>query len=71
MRGDQSLFKSRFEVEGSWRAVMPFLDGRSEPLRREVAGNYAGGSWGPEAARAMLAASGRAWHDPVEGKTRP
>jgi len=64
MRGDQSLFKSRFEVEGSWRAVMPFLDGRSEPLRRDLAANYACGSWGPEAARRMLAESGRTWHDP-------
>jgi glucose-6-phosphate 1-dehydrogenase len=71
MRGDQSLFKSRFEVEGSWRAVMPFLDARSEPLRRGIAGNYRCGSWGPEAAHVLLASSGRVWHDPAEAKAKP
>ncbi|MEM7228545.1 MAG: glucose-6-phosphate dehydrogenase [Planctomycetota bacterium] len=63
MRGNQTLFKHRYEVEGAWRAVMPFLGPESECLRREMRGNYAPGSWGPASADAMLARDGRAWHN--------
>ena len=38
MRGDQTLFKHRIEVEGAWNAVMPFLDARSAPLREGSSG---------------------------------
>ena len=64
MRGDQSLYKHRFEVEGAWRAVMPFVGPESEPLRRSIYASYAPGSWGPEAADALLARDGRRWHNP-------
>ncbi len=64
MRGDQSLFKHRIEVESAWRAMMPFLDDRSAPLRRDMHANYAPGSWGPSAADALLARDGRAWFNP-------
>ncbi|MBX3356330.1 MAG: glucose-6-phosphate dehydrogenase [Phycisphaeraceae bacterium] len=64
MRGDQSLYKHRMEVEGAWRAVMPFIGPESEPLRRSIHANYAPGSWGPETADAMLARDGRRWHNP-------
>ena len=64
MRGDQSLFKHRVEVESAWRAVMPFLDGRSDSMRKGIHANYAAGSWGPGAADAMLARDGRAWFNP-------
>jgi len=64
MRGDQSLYKHRYEVEGAWRAVMPFLGPESEPLRRSIYANYAPGSWGPEASDALLARDGRRWHNP-------
>jgi glucose-6-phosphate 1-dehydrogenase len=64
MRGDQSLFKPRFEVESAWRAVMPFLDARSAGLRSGIHANYAAGSWGPAAADALLARDGRAWFNP-------
>jgi glucose-6-phosphate 1-dehydrogenase len=65
MRGDQSLFKPRVEVESAWHAVMPFLDGRSASLRAGIHSNYAAGSWGPAAADALLARDGRAWFNPV------
>jgi glucose-6-phosphate 1-dehydrogenase len=61
MRGDQSLFKPRVEVESAWRAVMPFLDGRSASLRADIHANYATGSWGPASADTLLARDGRAW----------
>jgi len=63
MRGDQSLFKHRTEVEGAWSAVMPFLDARSAPLREGIVGNYTQGSWGPKSADDMMLRDGRAWHD--------
>ncbi len=63
MRGDQTLFKSRIEVEGAWNAVMPFLDERSAAIRSSIAANYAVGSWGPSSADALLG-PGRAWHNP-------
>jgi glucose-6-phosphate 1-dehydrogenase len=64
MRGDQSLFKHRFEVESAWRAVMPFLDERGAALRAGIHANYAAGSWGPASADALLARDGRAWFNP-------
>ena len=63
MRGDQTLFKHRIEVEGAWNAVMPFLDARSAPLREGIVGNYAQGSWGPRAAHDLMLRDARAWHD--------
>ncbi len=65
MRGDQTLFKSRIEVEGAWNAVMPFLDERSAALRKGIHANYACGTWGPASADALLACDGRAWHNPA------
>ena len=67
MRGDQTLFKHRDEVEGAWSAVMPFLD---PSLRRGIAGNYAAGSWGPRDSEVLLAKSGCAWHNPSIEETR-
>jgi glucose-6-phosphate 1-dehydrogenase len=63
MRGDQSLFKDREEVEAAWTAVEPLLGEPSAPLRRGLADNYASGSWGPDSSRSLLARDGRAWHD--------
>ncbi len=62
MRGDQSLFKDREEVEAAWSAVEPLLGASSRPLRQGIADNYAPGSWGPESSRLLLARDGRAWH---------
>lgn len=64
LRGDQTLYKHRLEVEGAWRAVMPFLGESSASLREGIAANYAPGSWGPASADALLARDGRAWHNP-------
>ncbi len=64
MRGDQTLFKHRYDVEGAWKAVMPFLNSEADDLRKDIHANYASGSWGPKSADAMLARDGRAWHNP-------
>jgi glucose-6-phosphate 1-dehydrogenase len=63
MRGDQTLFKHRIEVEGAWNAVMPFLDERSAVARAGIQANYACGSWGPKSADELLARDGRAWRN--------
>ena len=63
MRGDQSLFKDREEVEAAWSAVEPLLGAASAPLRTRIADNYAPGSWGPESSRLLMARDGRSWHE--------
>jgi len=65
MRGDQSLFKHRLEVESAWRAIMPFLDQRSAGIRSAIHSNYAAGSWGPTAADDLMARDGRTWFNPA------
>jgi glucose-6-phosphate 1-dehydrogenase len=64
MRGDQTLFKHRYEVEGAWGSIMPFLGPESAPLRESMAANYQPGSWGPKAADELMTRGGRAWHNP-------
>ena len=68
MRGDQTLFKHRDEVEGAWTAAMPFID---PDLRRDIAANiYAPSTWGPAAADRLMEPFGRHWHNPVANETR-
>jgi len=58
--GDASLFARADEIEFSWRVIDAIQQGWAgsdgPPLSF-----YAPDSWGPDAAAAMLAASGRAW----------
>ena len=63
MRGDQTLFKHRQEVEGAWAAVMPFLDERSAGIREGIHGNYPPGSWGPDSSEKLLERYGARWHN--------
>jgi glucose-6-phosphate 1-dehydrogenase len=68
VRGDQSHFKDRHEVESAWRIVMPVLDywrdhGSTAP---EV---YTAGSWGPAGADALIKAYGK-WRNPEPGGSR-
>ena len=65
MRGDQTLFKHRYEVEGAWDAVMPFLGESSKDLRSGIHNNYEPGSWGPASADALVARYGARWHNAV------
>jgi len=56
-QGDQTLFAREDTVEAAWRIVGPALDLREPPTP------YRRGTWGPEAANALIA-PGR-WHAPV------
>lgn len=58
MAGDHLLFARQDEVEGAWRIVDPML---ADP---PAVVDYVPGSWGPDAARALIA-SPEGWHDPV------
>jgi glucose-6-phosphate 1-dehydrogenase len=62
MLGDATLFARIDEVDESWRFCTAILDGwRYRPPERESLPNYDAGSWGPPAARTMMARDGRAW----------
>lgn len=63
MRGDQTLFKHRREVEGAWSAVMPFLGESSSTVRKGIKSNYVPGSWGPASSDVLLERYGAEWHN--------
>ena len=60
LEGDATLFIRSDHIEEAWRIVDPLLErwenGNASPLHL-----YGPGSWGPEAADAMLAEDGRRW----------
>jgi glucose-6-phosphate 1-dehydrogenase len=61
VRGDPILFIRRDEVEAAWRWADPILQGWAEDKVKLQP--YPSGSWGPEAARDLLARSGHQWHE--------
>ncbi len=61
IKGDQTLFKHRDEVESGWRIVQPFLD---SPRLRENIEQYQPNTWGPPRADEIIAAEGAQWHNP-------
>lgn len=62
MRGDQTLFKHRDEIESAWNAVQPVLDYWIDNPQDDLP-NYNAGTWGPSAADIMMARDGRYWHN--------
>jgi glucose-6-phosphate 1-dehydrogenase len=59
IRGDASLFARNDEVEAAWSLITPILEAWHD-LSCPLFPNYAAGTWGPEAANALLSGS-RAW----------
>ncbi len=60
MIGNATLFMRSDQVEAAWKIIMPILtDWQSNPPADFP--NYAPGSWGPEAAEALIAKDGRSW----------
>jgi glucose-6-phosphate 1-dehydrogenase len=57
MVGDSKRFTRQDSVEEAWRVMQPLLDNPPD------AAVYAKGSWGPEAAQALVASHGT-WHGP-------
>ena len=62
MRGDQTLYKHREEIEHCWRIVQPVLDYWQAHPQDDLP-NYAAGTWGPSASDVMLARDDRDWHN--------
>ena len=60
VRGNQTLFMRRDEVEAAWQWVDPIIEAwHSEPPPKA----YAAGTWGPAAAVALIERDGRTWHE--------
>ncbi|MFG1376203.1 glucose-6-phosphate dehydrogenase [Xanthobacter autotrophicus] len=59
VRGNQTLFMRRDEVEAAWRWVDPILE--AWRASREPPKPYTAGTWGPAAAIALIERDGRTW----------
>ena len=62
MRGNDNLFGREDVVDAQWRIVQPILTNAPPPQE------YAPGTWGPEAADALIGADGP-WRNPKPAKT--
>jgi glucose-6-phosphate 1-dehydrogenase len=63
IEGDMTLFKRGDQVEQAWRLMDPILAAWKKPPARGLP-IYEAGSWGPEAADALVARDGRVWRRP-------
>jgi glucose-6-phosphate 1-dehydrogenase len=61
IRGNQTLFMRRDEVEAAWAWVDPILDAWAKAGGAPAA--YTAGTWGPSAAIALIERDGRTWHE--------
>jgi len=62
MRGDQTLYKHRDEIERAWEIVQPVLDYWDANPQEDLP-NYAAGTWGPVDSDIMMARDNRHWHN--------
>ncbi|HLX34032.1 MAG TPA: glucose-6-phosphate dehydrogenase [Candidatus Limnocylindrales bacterium] len=60
MLGDASLFTRADEVEAAWGIANPILESWLDAAPPEFP-NYAAGTWGPDAADALIERDGRRW----------
>ncbi len=61
VRGNQTLFMRRDEVEAAWKWIDPIQTAWNE-TRQDVQG-YTAGTWGPSASIALIERDGRTWHE--------
>ncbi|MEP9379394.1 glucose-6-phosphate dehydrogenase [Aquabacter sp. CN5-332] len=61
VRGNQTLFMRRDEVEAAWHWIDPILD--AWRASREPPKPYTAGTWGPSASIALIERDGRTWMD--------
>jgi glucose-6-phosphate 1-dehydrogenase len=61
IRGNQTLFMRRDEVEAAWSWIDPILNAWAD-TRMEAQG-YTAGTWGPSASIALIERDGRTWHE--------
>lgn len=63
MEGDMTLFTRGDQAEEAWRIVGPVLDAWAKRPERDIS-IYEAGTWGPEAADALIARDGHSWRHP-------
>ena len=61
IRGNQTLFMRRDEVEAAWAWIDPIAQAWEKST--ETPKPYPAGTWGPTAAIALIERDGRTWHD--------
>jgi glucose-6-phosphate 1-dehydrogenase len=61
IRGNQTLFMRRDEVEAAWNWIDPIRESWDRSGTSPKA--YTAGSWGPSAAIALIERDGRTWHE--------
>ena len=61
IRGNQTLFMRRDEVEAAWTWVDPILNAWADS--RQEAQGYTSGTWGPSSSIALIERDGRTWHE--------
>ena len=61
VRGSQTLFMRRDEVEAAWAWIDPILEAWSNAA--EPPKSYTSGTWGPSAAVALIERDGRTWYE--------
>jgi glucose-6-phosphate 1-dehydrogenase len=61
IRGNQTLFMRRDEVEAAWLWVDPILKAWAET--QQAAQGYTSGTWGPSSSIALIERDGRTWHE--------
>ncbi len=66
MSGDATLFMRADQVETSWSILTPILNAWADLMPIDFP-NYKSGTWGPEAADALIAKDGRSWLQPILG----
>jgi glucose-6-phosphate 1-dehydrogenase len=64
IRGNQTLFMRRDEVEAAWTWTDPILQGWTANADRPKP--YTSGTWGPSAAIALIERDGRSWYETPE-----
>ncbi|MGB3386992.1 MAG: glucose-6-phosphate dehydrogenase [Pseudaminobacter sp.] len=61
VRGNQTLFMRRDEVEAAWAWIDPIHNAWDDS--RQEAQGYTSGTWGPSASIALIERDGRTWHE--------
>lgn len=61
LEADGTLFMRSDQEHYAWSVVTPILEAWENSPSQDFP-NYAAGSWGPEAAEALIARDGRSWH---------
>ena len=62
VRGNQTLFMRKDEVEAAWGWIDPILTAWGEKTVRPQ--GYTAGTWGPSGSIALIERDGRTWHEP-------